>query len=110
MRAQSQAYEILAGLGLPTSDSARVVDSTEAVMAYIADLEERRHDLVHEIDGVVVKVDDLARQHRLGSTSRAPRWASCRKVSSACASSPSTTPCVRPDPSQACVSGPASLP
>ncbi len=75
VKAQSQAYAILAGLGLPTSQSTQVVDSPEAVMAYIADLEKRRHDLIHEIDGVVVKVDDRALQHRLGSTSRAPRWA-----------------------------------
>ncbi len=73
--AQSQAYAVLAGLGLPTSQHARVVDSADGVRGYIADFEARRHDLVHEIDGVVLKVDDRALQTRLGSTSRAPRWA-----------------------------------
>ena len=52
-----------------------MVDSAERVRAYIAEFEERRHDVAHEIDGVVVKVDDRAMQDRLGSTSRAPRWA-----------------------------------
>jgi DNA ligase (NAD+) len=75
MRSQSQAYRVLAELGLPTSEHARVVDSAEAVMAYIGEYEGRRHDLVHEIDGVVVKVDDRGLQDRLGATSRAPRWA-----------------------------------
>jgi len=72
---QSQAYGVLRGLGLPVSEHARVVATAEAAMAYIADLEARRHDLVHEIDGVVVKVDDRGLQSRLGATSRAPRWA-----------------------------------
>ncbi len=72
---QSQAYRALASLGLPTSEHARVVQSGGAVMAYIAEFEGRRHDLVHEIDGVVVKVDERSLQSRLGSTARAPRWA-----------------------------------
>ncbi len=75
VQAQSQAYVLLAGLGLPTSEHVRVVDTAEEVATYIADFEARRHDLSHEIDGVVLKVDDRAHQHRLGSTSRAPRWA-----------------------------------
>src|SRR5262249_23542615 len=45
------------------------------VERYIAYHEKHRHDLEHEIDGVVVKVDSIALQGRLGSTSRAPRWA-----------------------------------
>ena len=72
---QSQAYEVLAALGLPTSDQVAVMDSRGPVAAYIAEYEQRRHDLVHEIDGVVIKVDLLALQDRLGATSRAPRWA-----------------------------------
>lgn len=72
---QSQGYSVLAELGLPVSDQVAVVDSPEAVLAYIDRYEKARHDLVHEIDGVVVKVDDRALQDRLGATSRAPRWA-----------------------------------
>ncbi len=72
---QSQAYELLAGWGLPVPDTYRVVDGIDAVRAYITHYGEHRHDQVHEIDGVVVKVDDVALQRRLGSTSRAPRWA-----------------------------------
>ena len=72
---QSGWYERLAAWGLPTSDRARVVPDTEGVQAFIAHYGEHRHDVEHEIDGVVVKVDDLTLQRRLGSTSRAPRWA-----------------------------------
>jgi DNA ligase (NAD+) len=72
---QSEAYDALRGWGLPTSDRARVVDGLAAVQEFIDFYGEHRHDVEHEIDGVVVKVDDLATQGRLGSTSRAPRWA-----------------------------------
>ena len=72
---QSQAYEVLDSYGLPVSAHTRVVDSTAAVRAYVTHHGEHRHDAEHEIDGVVVKVDDLAAQRRLGFTSRAPRWA-----------------------------------
>jgi DNA ligase (NAD+) len=73
--AQSQAYDALAAWGLPTSDRVRVVPSLRDVLGYIEHYGEHRHDVEHEIDGVVVKVDDVATQRRLGSTSRAPRWA-----------------------------------
>ena len=74
--AQSQAYDALAAWGLPTSDQVRVLTSLEEVRAFVEHAGEHRHDLVdHEIDGVVVKVDDVGLQRRLGSTSRAPRWA-----------------------------------
>ncbi|MFC5998522.1 NAD-dependent DNA ligase LigA [Quadrisphaera sp. GCM10027208] len=72
---QSQAYEVLASWGLPTSPHTRVVDTIEEVQAIVAAYGEDRHAVEHEIDGVVVKVDEVALQRRLGSTSRAPRWA-----------------------------------
>ena len=72
---QSGAYEVLARLGLPTSDRVRVVGDLAGAREYIEYYGEHRHDVSHEIDGVVLKVDDLALQARLGATSRAPRWA-----------------------------------
>lgn len=73
--AQSEAYAALRAWGLPTSDRARVVHGLDEVGEFVAHYGEHRHDVEHEIDGVVVKVDDVALQRRLGSTSRAPRWA-----------------------------------
>jgi DNA ligase (NAD+) len=72
---QSQAYAVLEAWGLAVSDRVRVVDDLAGVQAYIDFYGEHRHDLDHEIDGVVVKVDQRDLQTRLGSTSRAPRWA-----------------------------------
>ncbi len=75
-KAQSHAYEALAAWGLPTSDQVRVLATLEEVEGFIEHAGENRHSLVaYEIDGVVVKVDDVSLQRRLGSTSRAPRWA-----------------------------------
>ncbi|TDQ53623.1 NAD-dependent DNA ligase LigA [Actinorugispora endophytica] len=72
---QSQSYDLLAAWGLPVSDRTRVVATLDEVRDYIAYYAEHRHDPEYEIDGVVVKVDDVSVQRRLGSTSRAPRWA-----------------------------------
>ncbi|WP_127497491.1 NAD-dependent DNA ligase LigA [Actinoplanes solisilvae] len=72
---QSHAYEALKAWGLPTSSRWKLADDAAAVRDYIAYYGEHRHDVEHEIDGVVVKVDSVALQGRLGTTSRAPRWA-----------------------------------
>jgi DNA ligase (NAD+) len=74
-RRQSEAYEQMRQWGLPTSSRWKVVPDLAGVQDYIAYYAEHRHDVEHEIDGVVVKVDSVALQGRLGSTSRAPRWA-----------------------------------
>ncbi|MCL2781794.1 MAG: NAD-dependent DNA ligase LigA, partial [Actinomycetia bacterium] len=72
---QSQWYEVLRGYGLPTAARAEARADLAGARAFIDYYGAHRHDVEHEIDGVVVKVDDLALQRRLGSTSRAPRWA-----------------------------------
>ncbi|MBB4891152.1 DNA ligase (NAD+) [Streptomyces olivoverticillatus] len=74
---QSHAYGLLSEWGLPTAAHAEVVDSLAGVRKFIAHYgdPEVRHSMEHEIDGVVVKVDEIPLQGRLGSTSRAPRWA-----------------------------------
>ena len=72
---QSESYAALKAWGLPTSDRARVVKDMAGVLEFAEHYGDHRHDVEHEIDGVVVKVDQVALQRRLGSTSRAPRWA-----------------------------------
>ncbi|WP_369273560.1 NAD-dependent DNA ligase LigA [Streptomyces sp. R11] len=71
----SEAYDLLKSWGLPTSTHARVVEGLDGVREFIAYYGENRHSVEHEIDGVVVKLDEIPLQGRLGSTSRAPRWA-----------------------------------
>lgn len=73
--AQSEAYTVLKAWGMPVSDRARVVASREEVQEIVRHYGEHRHDVEHELDGVVVKVDEVAVQRQLGATSRAPRWA-----------------------------------
>jgi DNA ligase (NAD+) len=72
---QSDAYAAMAAWGLPVSSHAKVFDSIADVAKHIDYWGAHRHDAEHEIDGMVVKIDELAVQRRLGSTSRAPRWA-----------------------------------
>ncbi|MEU4999562.1 NAD-dependent DNA ligase LigA [Streptomyces sp. NPDC021622] len=71
----SHAYELLHGWGLPTAQHNKVVQGLDGVREFIAYFGENRHSVAHEIDGVVVKLDEIPLQGRLGSTSRAPRWA-----------------------------------
>lgn len=71
----SHAYDLLRDWGLPTARHNRVVDSLEGVREFISYFGENRHSVEHEIDGAVVKLDEIPLQGRLGSTSRAPRWA-----------------------------------
>ncbi|HEX8510486.1 MAG TPA: NAD-dependent DNA ligase LigA [Propionibacteriaceae bacterium] len=71
----SEAYEALAGWGLPVGQHSRLCPDLDEVWSYIEHFGEHRHSVEHEIDGVVVKLDERSVQDQLGSTSRAPRWA-----------------------------------
>lgn len=72
---QSQAYDVLSAWGLPTSTHNKVVTTYADVQTFVDYYGEHRHSVEHELDGVVVKVDEIATQRALGATSRAPRWA-----------------------------------
>ncbi len=72
---QSAAYDLLKGWGLPTSNRFKVVKNRKEVVAFIQEYEKHRHDVEHEIDGVVIKVNEISIQNDLGFTSRAPKWA-----------------------------------
>ena len=72
---QSDAYAQLKALGLPTSHRFKVCKSRQEVLDFIENYNVHRHDVEHEIDGVVIKVDAIAEQKKLGFTSRAPKWA-----------------------------------
>jgi DNA ligase (NAD+) len=76
---QSEVYKQLAEWGLPTSTHYRVFDTTAEVAEYIRHYGEARGTVEHQIDGIVIKVDDLALHIALGATSRAPRWATAYK-------------------------------
>ncbi|MDQ3610732.1 MAG: NAD-dependent DNA ligase LigA [Actinomycetota bacterium] len=76
---QSEAYARLASWGLPVSAYFQVFDDLDGALGFIAHWGEHRHDVAHEIDGVVVKVDQVPLQRRLGATSSAPRWAIAHK-------------------------------
>jgi DNA ligase (NAD+) len=75
VESQSETYALLTEWGLPTSPYFRTFDDIDGVLGFVAHYGEHRHDVEHEIDGVVVKVDELALHDELGATSRAPRWA-----------------------------------
>ncbi len=75
VESQSQIYELLKSWGLPTSIHYEVKKSAGAAVAFIEYFGEHRNSVEHEIDGIVVKVDELALHEELGATSRAPRWA-----------------------------------
>jgi DNA ligase (NAD+) len=79
VRTQSEAYECFRRWGLPISTHNRVFDTLDQVVGYIAETGRVRPELEHEIDGIVVKVDELDLQRELGATSRAPRWATAYK-------------------------------
>ena len=72
---QSEVYELLASWGIPVSGHNRIVTGLDGVREMITYYGEHRHDVEHEIDGIVIKVDEVSLQRRLGTTSRAPRWA-----------------------------------
>jgi DNA ligase (NAD+) len=72
---QSDAYELLKGWGLPTSSRFKVVSTRKEVFEFIDQYEKNRHNVEHEIDGVVIKVNEIKSQNLLGFTSRAPKWA-----------------------------------
>ena len=74
-RRHSETLDYLKAAGLPVNPEVRTVGSLEDVFAYCENWLTHRHDLDYEIDGVVVKVDDLAQREELGSTSKSPRWA-----------------------------------
>ena len=75
VKSQTELIEQLAAWGLPVSDQARQVTSIEHAVACFQDLQQRRDSLPYEIDGMVIKVDDLRLQQELGEKSRSPRWA-----------------------------------
>ncbi|PRY42800.1 NAD-dependent DNA ligase LigA [Umezawaea tangerina] len=72
---QSESYEALQAWGLPVSEHTVVLDSYDEVAKHVEHWGAHRHDARHEIDGIVIKVDEVPLQRRLGTTSRAPRWA-----------------------------------
>ncbi|HTK65908.1 MAG TPA: NAD-dependent DNA ligase LigA [Pseudonocardia sp.] len=72
---QSEAYDALRAWGLPVSEHTKIKRGVAEIIEHVEYWGEHRHDISHEIDGIVIKVDEVALQRRLGSTSRAPRWA-----------------------------------
>jgi DNA ligase (NAD+) len=75
LKRQSEAYDLFREWGLPISTHYRVLDTVDEVQEFVRYFGEHRHSVEHELDGIVVKVDEVAVQRQLGATSRAPRWA-----------------------------------
>ena len=75
LRSQGEALDYFRDIGLRVHPESKRLSSLDEVRAYIEEIGEKRHSLGHEIDGVVVKIDDFEQQRELGSTSKAPRWA-----------------------------------
>ncbi len=75
-----EALEVVRDLGLPTHPEARHCRDLDEVRSYVRNLTARRHDLAHEVDGVVIKVDSFDAQRQLGATAKAPRWAIAYKL------------------------------
>jgi DNA ligase (NAD+) len=75
LKTQADSYALFKEFGLPTSNDYLVVKTFDEVKKYIKKYGDKRHQLPHEIDGVVIKVNDIAIQQKLGATSRTPRWA-----------------------------------
>ena len=81
MGSHHETLDYLRSLGLPVNEHARrITNGVPGVIAYVEEFEGRRHDLDYEFDGIVVKLDDLGRQHELGATAKAPRWAIAYKL------------------------------
>jgi DNA ligase (NAD+) len=78
---QSAAYELLKSFGLPTSTRYKVVKSAKEVSEFVSYYADHRHDIEHEIDGIVIKVNEIPIQAELGFTARAPKWAIAYKYS-----------------------------
>lgn len=79
LTSQHETYDQLAAWGLPVSPYTEILSSYEEIDAYLDTYQAKRHDLIHEIDGVVIKVDEFSLQRALGHTSRVPRWAAAYK-------------------------------
>lgn len=79
LSSQHEAYDLLASWGLPVSPYTKILTTFDEIDEYLDEYQQNRHSLVHEIDGVVIKVDDVDQQRALGHTSRVPRWAAAYK-------------------------------
>lgn len=79
LKTQHEIYSQLQEWGLPTSPYTQLLETPQEILDFIAEFGEKRHSLVHEIDGIVIKVNDLRVQEQLGYTSRVPRWAAAYK-------------------------------
>ncbi|MSV49436.1 MAG: NAD-dependent DNA ligase LigA, partial [Actinobacteria bacterium] len=78
--AHSAALAWLSDMGIPVNPETKVVEDLDGVYEFCAYWIEHRHELPYEIDGVVIKIDDLAIQQALGATAKAPRWAIAFKL------------------------------